>query len=271
MCRAFLMYGKAKKFPYLLTYFVNSFNNGNTDGYFLGISDKVNIRTMSFAELLNFMDNNRELIDNEELVYGHARLATNAVCEDNIHGWNLNGFYCFHNGINDIKDDENDNDSWDFFKYVFRGQCKTSVVWERFIDEVNDRGNGAYFMVNPSRNIIMIAGTTINVNIHLINKNLVLFNSNDDIHSFDEKLMVKRKHVYEIFGLEFYETRDSPLRYDKPDISSDIKAELDYEALCIYRDEETDSFQSLSMGLIRGYKYNNYHREYGKKNGWGHY
>jgi hypothetical protein len=216
------------------------------------------------------MQDNKELIDKEEIVYGHARLATNRVCKKHIHGWNLNGWYCFHNGINDIKDENNENDSWDFFKYVFRGQCKTEKVWERFIEEINERGNGAYFMVNPSKEIYMMAGTSINVNVHLINKNLVMINSNDDIHDFDEKLSVKRKITYDYFGLEFFETKEVPLEYDKPKITSDIKSELDYEALCIYRDKDTGKYFSFSVELQRGYKYNCYNKEYARKNGWGY-
>lgn len=261
MCRAFLLQGKdVEKFPYLMHYFVNSVNKGNNDGFFLMIGDKINIRTMRFSQLLDFMYDNRELIDSEEIVAGHARLSTNIVSHKYIHGWNMNGYYCMHNGMNSITNGHG-NDSWDFFNTVFRGQCRHENVLDRFYDEMVYRGYGAYIMVNPGREeYLLSAYEYTDLYCHLINNELVLINSNDDIHVFDGNLYVQMVSKYNKFGLCFKDKHDKQINCDVPIVDSDSSFKLSDSVVKIYKDDDGEYKRVLRS--LPDYSYNDNSKKY---------
>lgn len=202
MCRAFLLLGGGKlAYKVLLNYTVNSYENRNSDGFFIKIDNKTN-RTLDFAKYIDFIVKNENAIKESKLIAGHLRLATNKVCKDNIHGWGFKysgyTFNCYHNGVNSIKNRKNSNDSFDFFEAVFE-RAKRKKLINALREEIEERGSGAYFIVNDK--YIILASVNHEINVHLLNNQLLCINSNDDIHNIKQTVTIIRN--IKKFGFQF--------------------------------------------------------------------
>lgn len=250
MCRGFLIAGRGAKFSILMNYTVNSYNAGNTEGFFLSIGKNKSIRTLDFNEFLQYIRDNRCAINSAKIVCGHLRLATNPVSDDNVHGWKMKGYYCYHNGINKIVNKKNDNDSYDFFERVFHHK----KIRKGLLQELKERGSGCYFMVNPEKEIIMLASATHGFTMHLINHKLLVVNSGDDIHKFNEAGVIERNCWYRAFGMAFSESEKEKIDIPDVRIYSDIDEEIDDQLVTIVRveDEYHADFYELPK-KIHGY------------------
>lgn len=188
MCRAFYIRpvkelddnGKELMFRIVCNYVNNSKQKGNDEGYFLGVDDKA-IRTLDWDKYVEFIKENKEAIKNAKFVAGHLRISTNVKGEQYIHGWDFDGFYTYHNGIIETKDDKELHDSFDFFKHVSAAGINEHTI--KF--ELEQRtGGGVFMFANQKKNLAYFGSRGWKINFHLMNNSILVVNSNDDIHKF---------------------------------------------------------------------------------------
>lgn len=105
------------------THFNNCLKN-NPDGFFLmGVKRGTTkgkpdffIRTLIKKDVVCLWNK----IPDDYMILLHARIKTHgSISEENIHGWNYNGWYFCHNGILSLKNKDDMTDSETFFKYIF--------------------------------------------------------------------------------------------------------------------------------------------------------
>jgi hypothetical protein len=228
MCRSFLILDMKNredeaKFQITICYIYNA-SQTNNDGYYLRVDNKV-IRTLDVKKYMNFAIKNRVAINKAKVISGHLRIATAGGKEEKwIHGWDFNGYECHHNGILSEYDK---HDSYEFFEGL-----KTFGVNTITTKLKKTKGNGAFFMVDVKGNKF-IGSRTHRVNIHYINEHLLVFNSNDDIHSFYKGLKLKGKSStksHKIGVLEFEEDIPYVLSFGN-NINSDVSTTLWNEVL----------------------------------------
>ena len=212
-------------YPLTLNYLLNSHNKGNKDGYFVRF-DKTEIRTTDFNVALNFVLEHKEEINNSTKVLIHARMATHGGSEF-VHGWELGGYRCFHNGVMELKDKTIQNDSLDFFKTVTKNK-KTVKNIKREIKERT--GSGAFFMIGKDTSYIF--SKNHDINIHLLNRNIVVFNSNDDVHKFEDVVIDVSNEKVIAFGLEFPSVKTQKIDA-KVEFFEDLKMTFENELLTI--------------------------------------
>lgn len=216
-------------FPLTLSYLLNSHNKGNKDGYFIRF-DTTEIRTTDFNLAYNFVVENEKGINNSKKIMLHARMGTHGTGAEFVHGWKKEAFSCYHNGIIELKDKTILNDSLDFFNEVTKNK-KTIKNIKREIKERT--GSGAFFMIGDD--VSFIFSKNHDINIHLINRDIIVINSNDDIHEFNDTLLNVGEEKIIKFGLEFTTTKTEKISL-KLDIQEDLLMSFQNELMVIGKD-----------------------------------
>lgn len=218
-----------------LNYMLNSRNKGNHDGFFAGIhTDKPEaIRELDLMPVMKWIDST-ELT---RVFHGHARAANRGgVLQKYVHGWTFRDYMCTHNGTVDIDNqwEQDANDSFTFYRAIF-----SEKVWnpniETFVNNIKDftekyvTGHGVFFMTNEKNTIVLSLGREVCMN--LINGNLLLLNSNNDIHEFTESVSVENKFIYDSknkkdLGILTFTQESSPVRREYFDASVSVNENL---------------------------------------------
>jgi hypothetical protein len=186
-------------------YLFNSHGN-NRDGYAF-YSPAMEHRSLNFRETVNKLEGHKAAIKNSNFIAGHARASTNKVCDEFVHGWEFNGFRCYHNGVITMDTSQSENDSLNFFKEVFRRK-KKGLVHEikRTVRQHVKSGWGAFLLISPVNKYVVCINKE--VNIHIINGELLALNSQDDIHKFKKSIHMTRDREVNFWGLKFKKTED---------------------------------------------------------------
>ena len=262
MCRAIYMKklteGVNKNmFGLTLNYVVNSYNKRNNDGFFIKFGDS-ELRTMDYNQFIEFIVQNKELINESQEIMIHLRLATHGRGKECVHGWELRGYNCFHNGVIEIENKLIEDDSLDFFTEVTRDK----KVLKNIKKAIKKRtGSGAFFMIGKNKSYIF--SKRHDINIHLINKNIITINSNDDIHDFVEDIEIESEKPVDAFGLSFSGTKTTEIKTEL-DISEDLDLTTD-NSLMIIKNNVVEKAIPLDIGA----KKLGYGTE--KSNGYGRY
>ena len=265
MCRAVFM-KKIKEgvdnnmFPLTLNYLLNAHNRGNKQGYFIRF-DNNEIRTINFDDAFNFVTKHKEEINQSNRVLLHCRMATHgASINEFVHGWRLGDHYCFHNGVVELKNKTLGNDSLDFFTEV----TKSKKILKNIRREIKTRyGSGAFFMIaDNSPSYIFSKNHTINI--HLLNRSIIVINSNDDIHEFSDTLLNVGEENIKVWGLDFPAMKTEKIDA-KVEIFEDLKIDFEDNLLVIGKNgvtsvEELETYQLPINSYTKnvGYNYPNY-------------
>ena len=137
----------------------NSYEHGNKDGYFVQyFSDWDDediapfIRTMDYEEYLNWIKSHKKEINRANQIIGHLRMATHGIGERFVHGWNMDGMSCIHNGVISLSPQRASvNDSLDFFK-AMKGAMRNPSRWAR---ELESRYGWGVFMAMDATTLMV--------------------------------------------------------------------------------------------------------------------
>lgn len=216
--------------------FLNYFNNAikeNKDGFSFYNGANAEIRTLDKTHALNGLNLMREDLIKSNFIAGHCRLSTNSVKSDYIHGWNFNGFRCYHNGILRMKRENNGNDSLDFFTEIFKKKGGIIKAIKKTIKHDLQYGWGAFMFVSPTTKILLAINKECDI--HIINNELLTVVSNPDIHKFKDSIDYKNKENVNIMGLKFKRQCKKSIP-SKVNISDDLTARIN-DCLIILSDE----------------------------------
>jgi hypothetical protein len=212
MCRLFYI-GKvgdqevgATGYGVALNYMIHANEKGNKDGYALQEDNNI-YRTMDWGNMVARFRDHMEEIKHSHRLAGHARYSTNEINKKWIHGWDFHGYKCYHNGVLDQKNkDKHANDSYEFFENVFASE-KPEML-DKIKEVVSKTGGyGALMMVGPTDTYIVSIGHQIHI--HLINDDLLVINSNDDIHGgLTERITFTTPGKFDWFGLKFKDNKE---------------------------------------------------------------
>ncbi len=200
MCRAFCAIAandskqtKANMMGIALNYMYNGEDKNNEDGFFFSSTaddGKVTSdRTMFIGNMLEFISKSPV----SRIFHGHARAANRGgAVHEFIHGWDIKGYTCSHNGTITIdkKYPQKENDSISLFELLGKGYDEDINKFVKKMKQITETvvlgGTGVFIIQNRPYTIVM----TINkaANVHYINDDIVAINSEDDIHSFADKV-----------------------------------------------------------------------------------
>lgn len=264
MCRAFLILdtkpnnNDRAKSLIVLNYVINSYDLGNNDGYFLQIDSKI-YKTMDIYAFLNYIKDNIKTIDNANVIQGHLRIATNSVVgKKGIHGFKFGDYYCSHNGI--MHDYSYGHDSKTFFSKCDKVKFKPKAIAKLFAD---NEGYGVFFAVNPTGNKFAFSKNK-EITIHLINKHLLVMNSQNDIHEqIDTEIAInskKNETIKHKFGiLEFNETirtNTTTITYDNNTIFNDIVSQQNNKVITFDKNNQPIAIIPIKKPKTKYYDYN---------------
>lgn len=212
----------------VMNYVVNSYNKYNKDGYYIKFGN-YQIRTLKFFDFISYIREHKNEINTSNSIQIHLRYATHGKGEDFVHGWRFlidnKAFNCYHNGVIQLINKEHINDSYDLFKTVIDKTNENLNIVENIKTELNQRtGNGTFFIVGSNQSYIFAKNHGINV--HLINDNVLIFNSNDDIHNLKKNVFIKNKKKLQCYGFEFEQEKEIRIETDLA-INSDSKLQYD--------------------------------------------
>jgi hypothetical protein len=190
MCRAFALMRKAgskitetEQFSVFASLFYNSYAAGNRDGYAVVADGRTIIRTLdasvAFAELFK----HRAEIGNAGIVIGHARMATHGeVSERYIHLWDMQGYFCCHNGVVNTTGLAL-NDSLDFFKSVNRlGEPED---WKAALEKRT--GTGVFMAASANELVVAAYGKDATI---AVGKDVVVVVSQSDILKQVKRILI---------------------------------------------------------------------------------
>lgn len=225
----FFLIGEGQKTYITINYAINAYKKGNRDGFAImwNYNNKENVyRTLNFNKFVDYIMNNKDQIDSAKYVFGHLRQSTTGSVEkEGIHLWKFGGeYYCGHNGVNDVVKVNNISDSYDFFEQVFTDNNNIINGLKR---ELEFRGGGAYFLISHNEKFLFGVNNFTKVNLHLINDKLLVVNSNDDIHEFNDDLEYETTRKIWKFGIKFREKATQKVNVEPMKIKKDLTRSLD--------------------------------------------
>lgn len=203
MCRAFVGIklgdtpeNEAHLRSIMMQYMIKSHEKGNREGYFIANHQVDGTYTESKSlELIPVLNDMKTLLPNH-VIHGHARKASRGdTTEEYIHGWNYGPWHCSMNGTISFRKGfempSGGNDSLHFFNMCFDEKVYTDDItsWAANIKKLYENsvegGNGVLFFTSATHTIVLSFNKK--VTIHFMGGDLLVMNSNDDIHSFYQK------------------------------------------------------------------------------------
>jgi len=127
----------------------------NPDGYALATDNGLFLRTLDITRFEDFLCDNEEMLKKAQIVHFHFRNATSEVNEQNIHLWNIGGYYCSHNGV--VFTHSRDVEKCDSLEY-FRS-VEDKIASENWQAIANDLPFTGVFMLSRAdwRKIVVIS------------------------------------------------------------------------------------------------------------------
>lgn len=226
MCRVFLLMnrnGNVKTDKWLLAmHMISNAAQQNKDGYALAYwkgGQKRDIRTLDLNKFVRWLFEHKQEMTDSDVIFGHLRQSTNVVSEEFVHGWEIGGFVCGHNGL--VNKNKLQNDSLEYFQNVVEKEKTFGLTIQQAVKnymEKNDNfwGAGTFIMANGEEQIVVEYKN--NGTVALMNSEIILAASNKDIFDFNKKSITISETTKKISvgKIDFEETHKKKIKLENP-------------------------------------------------------
>ena len=176
------------------------FTSTNPHGFGIRVDDIV-LRTLDVDEFKNFVLNNRSKIENSKLIHLHYRFATSGkINTDNVHLWEIGGYYVSHNGSINGYGNTEVSDSLEWFT-----ENEENIEKEDLDALANSSSRGAwgvFLLSKKDLSKIIVGSVGKQLQVFLLDDILVLSSA-----TLDYRSAIMKIDTIDVYGFSFTITR----------------------------------------------------------------